>query len=254
MTYTIAVAGKGGVGKTSFCALLMRWLIEHRQTPVLAVDADPNSNLAEALGLGVVEGTVSDIISKTKDFDAIPPNMSQDEYISYRMHESLTEGDAFDLIAMGGPEGPGCYCFPNNVLKKHLQKLSKNYRAIVMDNEAGLEHISRGTTTEDVDELFILSDTSARSVRSAARIHNLTKELKVPIKNMHLILTRGKEGDIEALEGEISQVGLPVAGMIPEDRQLVAYEIAGKALYELPADSPSVAATNEVLDRILGGM
>ena len=254
MTFTIAVAGKGGVGKTSFCALLMRWLIENKHTPVLAVDADPNSNLAEALGVGRIEGSVSDIISKTKDIGGIPPNMSQDEFISYRMHESLHEGDQFDLIAMGGPEGPGCYCFPNNVLKKHLQKLTKNYHTVVMDNEAGLEHISRGTTTENVDALFILSDTSVRSIRSAARISNLTDDLKTPIKDKYLILTRGKEGDIEILEDELKPIGLPVVGLIPEDRQLVEYELAGRALYELPADSSSVAATNGVLDRILGGM
>ena len=252
MAFTIAVAGKGGVGKTSFCALLVRWLIDNGRTPILAVDADPNSNLSEALGVEVT-GCVSDIISTTKDVGTIPPNMSQDEYISFRMHESLTEGDEFDLIAMGGPDGPGCYCFPNNVLKKHLQKLAKNYATVIMDNEAGLEHISRGTTTDNVDELFILSDTSVRAVRSAGRIVELTKELKTPIKSSRLVLTRGKEGDVEALKGELAKIGIPVAGMIPEDRQLVDYELAGKALYELPADALSVAAAKDILDRTLGG-
>ena len=254
MTYTIAVAGKGGVGKTSFCALLVRWLIEHNRTPILAVDADPNSNLSEALGMGETEGSISDILSKTKDIGGIPANMSQDEFIHFRMHESLTEGEHFDLIAMGGPEGPGCYCFPNNVLRKHLQKLAKNYETVIMDNEAGLEHISRGTTTENVDDLFILSDTSVRSVRSAGRVVELTKDLKTPVKRMHLILTRGKDGDIEALGHELKKVGIPVIGMIPEDRELVDYELAGRALYELPAEAISVAATNDILDRTLGGV
>ena len=247
---TIAVAGKGGVGKTSFCALLIRWLIEHKMTPILAVDADPNSNLSEALGVEV-SGYLADIISKTKDIGGIPPNMSQDEFISHRMHECLTEGDDFDLIAMGGPEGPGCYCFPNNVLSNHLSKLIKNYRVVVMDNEAGMEHISRGTTVDDVDELFILSDTSARAVRSAGRIAELIKSLKTPIARTQLIMTRGRPENIDVLEGELKKAGLTPIGLMPEDRLLAEYELEGRALYELPSDAPSVMAVNEICDRVL---
>ncbi len=254
MPFTIAVAGKGGVGKTSFCALLIRWLIENKKTPILAVDADPNSNLSEALGVSIDSGTISEIISSTKDIKAIPTSMSQDEYISYRLDSSLTESEHFDLISMGGPEGPGCYCFPNNVLKKHLQKLTLNYNTIVMDNEAGLEHISRGTTSENIDALFILSDTSRRSIRSAGRVYDLTKELKVPIKKIFLIITRGKDGDIEILSDEIEKMGLELSGMIPNDEQLISYELSGKPLYELPNDAVSVAATNKILNETLGGM
>ena len=247
---TIAIAGKGGVGKTSFCALLIRWLIDQGMTPILAVDADPNSNLSEALGVEV-EGYLADILAKTKDVGGIPPNMSQDEYISHRMHECLTEGEHFDLIAMGGPEGPGCYCFPNNVMSNHLRKLIKNYRVVVMDNEAGMEHISRGTTVDDVDVLFILSDTSVRSVRSAGRIAELTRSLKTPIGRSHLVMTRGWDKDVDALEGELAKTGLEVAGLMPEDKLLVQYELEGKALYELPADAVSVAAVNGIFDRLL---
>jgi CO dehydrogenase maturation factor len=253
MAFTIAVAGKGGVGKTSFCALLIRWLIARKRVPILAVDADPNSNLAEALGLENVVETISDIISMTKEPEGIPPSMSQDEFISYKLSSSLTETDHFDLVAMGGPEGPGCYCFPNNVLKKHLTKLAKNYNTIVMDNEAGLEHISRGTTTEHVDALYILSDTSRRSIRSAARIYALTKDLRVPVERAYLLLTRGKEEDVAVLKGELDSVGLPLAGMIPNDPAVTACELAGKPLYELPDGVPSVAATIKILDTTLGG-
>lgn len=253
MAYTIAVAGKGGVGKTSFCALLVRWLIAQKRTPILAVDADPNSNLSEALGIDLTDGTISEIISSTKEPQGIPTNMSQDEFINYRLNASLTEAKNFDLIAMGGPDGPGCYCFPNNVLKKHLTKLANNYNTIVMDNEAGLEHISRGTTTEKVDALFILSDTSTRSVRSAGRVYELTKTLKVPITNIFFVITKGKEGDVAALQGEIDAVGVPLSGMIPSDPLLTEYELAGKPLYELPDDAVSVAATNEILNKTLGG-
>ncbi len=254
MAFTIAVAGKGGVGKTSFCALLVRWLIQKGETPILAVDADPNSNLAEALGVDVTGGTIADIISQTKEIDGIPTNMSQDEFISYKLNASLTEADNFDLVAMGGPEGPGCYCFPNNVLKKHLSRLSQNYKTVVLDNEAGLEHISRGTTVDNVDALFILSDTSLRSVRSAGRVYELTKELKVPVHNVYLILTRTREGDSPQLEAEVQKIGLPVAGRMPEDAQLTEYELAGRPLYELPADAAVVAAANEILDTTIGGM
>jgi len=252
MVVTMAVAGKGGVGKTSFCAMLARWLIGRGQTPILMVDADPNSNLSEALGVEV-NGYLSDIIEKTKEIGGIPPSMSQDEFISFRVRETLTEGDNFDLIAMGGPQGPGCYCFPNNVLRKHLKKLIANYHTVIMDNEAGLEHISRGTTVENVDELFILSDTSVRSVRSAARIVQLTKSLRTPVKNIRFIMTRGGVEDLVSLAGEISEVGVPVSGMIPEDKMISEYELAGKALYDLPADAPSVVAVNSILERIFGG-
>ena len=243
MAYTIAVAGKGGVGKTTFCALLIRWLTENKKTPILAVDADPNSNLAETLGVIPEGGSISEIISKTKEPEGIPENMSQDEFISYKLNAALTETKHVDLISMGGPEGPGCYCFPNNVMKKHIQKLIKNYRVVVMDNEAGMEHISRGTTTENVDALFILSDTSRRSLRSAGRVYELTKELKVPIKETFLIITRGKEGDLEKLKDEIC---LPAAGMIPEDELLSEYELIGKALYDLPGESAAAAAVNNI--------
>ncbi|GHS85238.1 cobyrinic acid a,c-diamide synthase [Synergistales bacterium] len=252
-TFTIAVAGKGGVGKTSFCSLLIRWLIENKRTPILAVDADPNSNLSEALGVGEIEETISEIISLTKEIDGIPVSMSQDEFISYKLSSALTETKNFDLLAMGGPQGPGCYCFPNNVLKKHLTKLEKNYQTVVMDNEAGMEHISRGTTTEHLDALFILSDTSRRSVRSAARIKVLTKDLGVPVKNIYFVLTRAQEGDIETLGDELKLVGLPLAGVVPNDETITKYELAGRALYELPSDAPSVVATTKILNETLGG-
>lgn len=253
MAFTIAVAGKGGVGKTSFCALLIRWLIKQNQTPILAVDADPNSNLAEALGVEVEGGTVSEIISATKEIDGIPTNMSQDEFISYKLNASLTEAKHFDLVAMGGPEGPGCYCFPNNVLKKHLVKLAKNYKVMVMDNEAGLEHISRGTTVDNVDALFILSDTSRRSIRSAARVLELTRELKVPVTDIYFVITRSKDGDISVVQDEIDKSGLQLTGTLPEDGQLTEFELAGKPLYELPDAAAIVAATDKLLDDTIGG-
>ena len=254
MAFTVAVAGKGGVGKTTFCALLIRWLIDKKKTPVLAVDADPNSNLSEALGVNLEGGDISDIIAQTKELGGIPPSMSQDEFISYRLDDCLTESDYFDLIAMGKPDGPGCYCFPNNVLKKHLTKLMDKYKVVVMDNEAGLEHISRGTTMDYVDALFILSDISQRAVRSAGRVYDLTKELKVPVKSIFLVITRGKEEEIGPLGGEIAKIGIPSSGCVPPDPTITEYELAGRPLYELPGDAPSVASLERILNETLGGL
>ena len=249
---TIAVAGKGGVGKTSFCSILIRWLVAKNNTPVLAVDADPNSSLSETLGIKLKGGTISDIVTQTKKHGGIPPSMSQDEFINYELDACLTKSKYFDLIAMGNPEGPGCYCFSNDVMKKHLNKLSKNYKAIVMDNEAGLEHISRGTTTENVDALFILSDISQRSVRSAGRVHSLTKGLKTPIKNVFFVITRGQQNDIAPLSAEIDKTGLTIAGVVPSDQMITEYELEGRPLYELPDDAPSVTAVAEILNKTIG--
>jgi len=166
----------------------------------------------------------------------------------------LVESDHFDLITMGGPEGPGCYCFPHNVLKKHLDILSSNYKVAVMDNEAGLEHISRGTTTDDIDALFVLSDTSMRSVRSAGRVVELTKELKIPVKHTYFVITRGQEGDEKILEKEIGAAGLSLNGIIPNAPMLIEYELSGKPLFTLPDDAVSVSAANKILNETLGGI
>jgi CO dehydrogenase maturation factor len=154
MGIQIAVAGKGGTGKTSFCALLIRYLINNKMSPVLAIDADANANLNEALGIEIENETVSELIAKTKEINGIPKGMTQETFIEYKLNASLAEGKDVDLLVMGGPDGPGCYCFPNNILRKYLESMTKSYSHIVMDNEAGLEHISR-RTTQDIDYLFI---------------------------------------------------------------------------------------------------
>lgn len=250
MPFQIAVAGKGGTGKTSFCALLIRYLIEKGKGPVLAVDADANANLNEALGLPLENETVSELISRTKDLDGIPEGMSQETYIEYMLNASLSEGKDVDLLVMGGPDGPGCFCFPNNLLRKYLDNLSKGYKYIVMDNEAGLEHISR-RTTEDVDVLFVISDSSARSVRSAGRVNQLLKQMKTKVKGIYLILTKSTPQDVDRLTEEIQKTGLNLAGIIPLDPMVTEYDISGKALFQLPAESPAVRAVHEILDKVL---
>lgn len=249
MAIQIAVAGKGGTGKTSFCALLIRYLIEKGKVPVLAVDADANANLNEALGLPIENETVSELISRTKDLHGIPEGMSQETYIEYKLNASLSEGKNVDLLVMGGPEGPGCFCFPNNILRKYLDNLSKGYKYIVMDNEAGLEHISR-RTTQDVDHLFVISDISARSIRSAGRVHELVKQIKTKVNNLYLVVTKATEQDIESLKDEIEKTGLKLAGIIPADPDITQFDVKGKALFELPASSAAVKAVYEIMDRL----
>lgn len=249
MAVQIAVAGKGGTGKTTFCALLIRYLIEKGKTPILAVDADANANLNEALGLEIENETVSELISRTKELHGIPEGMSQETYIEYKLNSVLAEGKDVDLVVMGGPDGPGCYCFPNNILRKYLDNLSSGYKYIVMDNEAGLEHISR-RTTRDVDTLFVISDSSARSIRSAGRVNELVKQIKTKVNNIYLIVTRATEQDIENLKEEIDKTGLKLAGIIPADPMITDFDIRSKPLFDLPADSPAVKAVNEILNKL----
>lgn len=249
MAFQIAVAGKGGTGKTSFCALLIKYLIEKGKYPILAVDADANANLNEALGLEIENETVSELIAKTKDLHGIPEGMSQETYIEYRLNASMAEGKHVDLLVMGGPEGPGCFCFPNNLLRKYLDNLTRSYKYIVLDNEAGLEHISR-RTTQDVDILFVISDNSARSVRSAGRVKKLLEEIKTKVNKVYLIMTKTSEQDVENLREEIDRTGLELLGIIPADPTLVQFDIKGRPLAELPADSPAVKAVSGILDKL----
>ena len=249
MAIQIAVAGKGGTGKTSFCALLIRYLTEKGKIPVLAVDADANANLNEALGLEIESDTVSELIAKTKDLHGIPEGMSQETYIEYKLNASLAEGKNVDLLVMGGPEGPGCFCFPNNLLRKYLDNLTRSYQYIVLDNEAGLEHISR-RTTQDVDYLFVVSDSSARSIRSAGRVKKLLAEIKTKVNKVYLIVTKATDEDIENLRDEIDKTGLELIGIVPNDPMITQFDIKSRPLFELPSDSPAVTAVTEILDRL----
>jgi CO dehydrogenase maturation factor len=250
MSIQIAVAGKGGVGKTSFCALLIRYLVEKKGGPVLAVDADPNANLNEALGMDYEGETISELIAKTKELHGIPDGMSQETYIEYKLNAALSESKDVDSLVMGGPDGPGCFCFPNNILRKYLTELSSGYKYIVMDNEAGMEHISR-RTTQDVDYLFIVSDGSVRSIRSAKRVADLLKQIKTRVKQVGLILTRTSPEDLELLKGEVEKTGVKLLGLIPNDPMVTKYDINAQPLYQLPEDSIAVKAVYEILDKVL---
>jgi len=244
----IAVAGKGGTGKTTFAALLIRHLIQKHKGSILAVDADPNSNLNEALGVEV-KTVIADILEDTKNPKAIPNGMTKDMFVQYKLSQALTETEHFDLVVMGGPQGAGCYCYPNDLLRKNMEDLSGNYKYLVMDNEAGLEHISRKTIPR-VDHLFVISDAAARGIRSAGRVHELVKSLKTPVQNLYLVVTKVTERGLEELQPEIDKTGLQLLGTIPYDTTVTEFDIKGKALFDLPDESPVVQAVDNLLARV----
>jgi len=241
----IAVAGKGGTGKTTFASLVVKYLIQNKKGTVLAVDADPNANLNEALGMKV-ETTISDFLDQIKEPKSIPEGMSKEVFIEYKLQQSLVETKNVDLLVMGGPQGAGCYCYPNDLLRKYLERLSNGYDYVVVDTEAGLEHISRRTIPK-VDWLFIISDASARGVRSAGRIHELVQNLGSAVRKELLIVTKTKNDSLINLKDEITATGIELIGDIPYDEVIVTYDEEGKALFELPDNNAAVNAANEIL-------
>ncbi len=245
MTTRIAVAGKGGTGKTTLSALLIRYLTEEKKgKSILAVDADANANLNEALGVEVTE-TIGTILEDTKDPKAVPTGMTKNLFIEYRLSRSMIEEDYFDLVVMGNPQGPGCYCYPNDLLKKYLEQLSKNYDYMVIDNEAGLEHLSRRLLPM-VDLLLVTSDATARGVRSAGRVREIVEKVNIAVSKMGLVIGRSREGETERLEQEIANSGLQLFGAIPNDDLVAEYDLNGKALLNLPVESEAVQATRKL--------
>ena len=244
MTFSIALAGKGGVGKTTIAGLLIKYLVAKNKTPILAVDADSNANLNEVLGLEVKDtlGQAREDMKKGK----VPPGMTKDIFMSMRLEEAVAEEEGFDLVVMGTPEGAGCYCAANTLLAGFLEKLVNNYAYVVMDNEAGMEHISR-LTTKNVDLLLIIADTSRRGLQAGLRIHKLASEL-----NSYLVINQAKTDLPDQVKTMISDDGLELAGIIPQDDAVYEYDLKGKPTIEIAEGSPSVKAAFAVFDRILG--
>jgi len=242
---TIAVAGKGGVGKTTLSALLVGALLARGAGPVLAVDADPNSCLAEALGVRV-EKTLGEIRDEVLAAgDRIPPGMGKAAYVDLLCHRCVVEGKGFDLVVMGRTEGPGCYCYVNNLLRGFMTALEPNYRYTVMDNEAGLEHLSRRTARR-VDHLVVVADGSLASLRAAGRIARMVDELGIPAGSRNLVRNRAPAADLTP------PAGFRLAGAVPEDPEVCRAEADGRPLQDLPPGSPAPAAAAGVLDFMLG--
>lgn len=257
MTKTIALAGKGGVGKTTFAALLIKYLIAHHAGSILSIDADPSSNLNLALGLPL-EQTIGDIreemlanVNKTDGSISGRPGMSKFDYLDYEIEYALVEGKQVDLLAMGRPEGPGCYCAVNHILRDIIDRRGRNYDYVVIDNEAGMEHLSR-RTTRDVDALYVVTDPSVRGVVAAGRIAAMRNELDINIKNAYLVINRVQGELTPALRSAIDTVGIALAGVIPVDSLVTEMDADGRPLVELPDDSVIVRAVNEIVHRTLG--
>ncbi len=249
MSKLIAVTGKGGVGKTTISALLVRYMIEKKEGPVLVVDADPNSNLNEVLGLKVGETIGSIREDMAERSGTLPGGMAKHEYLELKVQQCLVESEGFDLLVMGRPEGPGCYCFANNVLRDVLKILAKQYERIVIDNEAGMEHMSRRITTT-MDHLLIVSDASLRSMLAAERIRELVTELKLTVGTMHLLVNRVQNGLPPEVERKISAIGVPLLGAIAEDPVLREFDGSGKPLIQLPESSTTVQKVVEIAESL----
>ncbi len=249
MVLQIAVAGKGGTGKTTFASIAVTELVRHGKKPVLAVDADANANFHEALGLELRE-TIAEILARLKDDRTpLPAGMTRDQYVEYKVYQSLAEGDDVDLLSMGGPEGPGCYCYANNMLRALMDSLARNYKVVVADNEAGLEHLSR-RTTRDVDYLFIISDATARGLRSAGRIKELVACVSLPVHRIYLVITKVQNNELEALQDEINRTGLELAGTVPLDPLIIEFDLHNRPLAHLPGQAPAVVAVRGVLNKL----
>ncbi len=247
MSFTIAISGKGGTGKTTFAGMIIRHLLNKEKGPILAVDADSNSNLNEVLGVALRStiGDAREIMRKD-----VPVGMTKDIWFEYKVQEALIEAKGFDLIAMGRPEGPGCYCAANTLARKCLDLLTGNYQYIVIDNEAGMEHFSR-LTTRDVDLLFILSDSSRRGILTASRIRDLIHELDLHIVREVIVINR-VQGQLDPqIPQEIRKQNLTFGGVIPVDEELYRYDLEGKPTFELPVESKAVQAARKIFEEYI---
>lgn len=246
MSKVIAFAGKGGVGKTTVATLVVRYLAAIGKTPILAVDADPNSNLGETMGLEV-NSTIGEIRETyMKDPQGVPSGMDKVNYLETLIEQALIETAKFDLLVMGRQEGQGCYCMVNNILNRFTDKLATHYSYTVVDNEAGMEHLSRRTSGK-VDILFLVTDYSLRGLRAVRRIHQMLPGLKLDVKKLAIIVTRGPEQLSDAFLAEVAEIGVPVAGVIPHDPALLEFDMERRSLLDLPNEATSVQAIEKIM-------
>ena len=262
MTVTIALAGKGGVGKTTVAGMIIKYLVQNQAGSILAIDADPSSNLNMVLGLDL-EWTVGDIredmLEQVKTslaqggaaMGTLQGGTSKRDYLDYQIRSSLSEGPRFDLIAMGRGEGAGCYCAVNHNLREVIDDISRHYAFVVIDNEAGMEHLSR-RTTRDVQHLLIVSDPTRRGLVAAQRIADMRKELDIDIENAHLIINRLRGEIPPELKAFSDKLDVPLLGTIPANDALAEFEFAGTPLVELGDDSPVYRSVEKMMRQMLG--
>ncbi len=242
---TIALSGKGGVGKTSVAALLVKVLRERGDGAVFAVDADPNSCLAEYLGLTVEEnlGAIREEI--IKNISNIPAGMTKERWRNYRVQECLVESTGMDFLEMGRPEGPGCYCYINNLIREYEASVNRNYRYTVIDNEAGMEHLSR-RTSKTIDFLFIVSDLTIPGLKAATRIRDMSQELNLVTHNTGLILNHVEDSLFKEMYQLIEETGLDIVGHLPEDPFLQRFGLDSNSLLDISEESPALRAVRDI--------
>jgi CO dehydrogenase maturation factor len=251
MSFTIAVAGKGGTGKTTLSSMVIGYLLRTGKTPVFAVDADANVNLNEQLGVEV-DSTIGGMREELRNkigANEIPAGMSKDAYMEYLLQDTLVESEGFDLLVMGRPEGPGCYCAANNMLRRYIEILSKNYPFIVIDNEAGMEHLSRRTTAK-IDLLLLVSEPSPTGVMTAARILELAKEMQVSVGKAGLIINRANGQVPDSLLEEAKNQGLEVFGTVSIDDMVMDAAVKHMPASKLDASSKAVQDLETILSSL----
>ena len=252
MPHTIAVAGKGGVGKTTTCGMLIDYLCKKNKGPVLVVDADANSNLNEVLGVEVETslGQIREEMAQAELKGSIPKGMTKAEYAEFKFNSALIEDDDFDMLVMGRTQGKGCYCYVNGVLKSQVDKYARNYSYIVMDNEAGLEHVARGTLPH-VDTMLLISDCSRRGIQAAARVAEMVKEMNLNPGQMGLIVNRAPGGVLdEGVKAEIEKHGLTLFGVLPHDEAVYRCDCDGEPSAKLPESDPMKIALKGIMQTI----
>ena len=252
MPHTIAVAGKGGVGKTTTCGMIIDYLTQKGQGPVLVVDADANSNLNEVLGVEVETslGAIREEMAQAEMKGSIPSGMTKADYAEFKFNSALIEEDDFDMLVMGRTQGKGCYCYVNGVLKTQVDKYAKNYKYIVMDNEAGLEHVARGTLPH-VDTMLLISDCSRRGIQAAARVAQTIEEMELKPGRLGLIVNRAPGGVLDAgVKEEIEKYGLQLLGVLPQDDGVYRCDCDGEPSAKLPDNDPMKTALKGIMTSI----
>lgn len=247
MTTTIAIAGKGGTGKTTLSALLIRHLVQHKGGKILAIDADPSSNLNLVLGMPLTQ-TIGDIREDARD--GVQPGQTRQDFLNYAVRMAVEEGDDFDLLAMGRPEGQGCYCAANHMLRTIMDGINRGYDWVVMDNEAGMEHLSR-RTTRDVDHLLLVSDASLRGMVAAEAMIALSKELEISVRETYLVINRVQGELPPSLRAKAEAMGVPLLETLPYDPLVTEFDSQGRPLIELPADAALSRAAARIAEKLL---
>jgi len=249
VTTTIVVAGKGGVGKTAISALVINLL--SKKGIVLAIDADPSTNLNDALGLPIAEtvGKAREDITEDIKKGRLSPTVPKQDVLDMKIREALVESSKVDLLPMGRPEGPGCYCAANHMLRLSMERLAKNYDYMVVDSEAGMEHISR-QTTQDIDFLLTVSDPTMRGITTAARMKDLIREMRTKVGKVYLAVNRVKDGLPQEIGKAAEDLGLELIATLAEDPYIAELDIKGKPLIELPEDSPLRLGVEAIISRL----